>query len=1587
MTRMKRGSGKRAAITPARGEGKGGGEREAERYAGAFARAKLVRAWIAVAAAMVAMLYAYVAFLERLERWWASFPSRFRARLPTRMITVRTTILAMGLLALGVPQPLQADGRRPANRLPTARSRFSYVTITHSGNGSASIYTNASGSTTFTVQNDGSPLTALLSVSNCTGNISCGSASPAAGYLGTGNLMPVTVSFTGGMTPGSGSFRLVARDASDNSVMNYYDVSVTVSVDPNAPTLSFTPHVGDRRNVSQCVADCFESTFSYTTPAYISLDVPRSATLLYRSGSAYPHGKLTLDASSANAPAGSTFRLQRLDQNGTNVTFTNNAQALYFSRNASGATRIVAQFDATQIPTSARLYTAYVSTIRPDGSVFGSKTDTVRIVVINDRNSPYGAGVSLVGIQRIWFNQSGGVLVTDGTGSATFFAGSCNVNTTCSYTSPSGEFSTFSTSDGFFYRDYPDGTRLSFYGGGHHRGTWDRFGNATYVDYGWNGSDYVPTVITDPTGQTIALNYHNASSAGTTYLVGSLGQISIQQGARLSNFGVMPSGNLEYLVDADGFCCAVATYDAQHRLSQYNTNRGLVSGFAYRYGATLDYSEVSAIALAGNTTGSPRVTVRNAADALLTAGAVSGAGSSANPLAVATDLRALVIGPRNDSTFFSLNRFGAPRKTYAPLTPSDSVEYNDLTGQVTRTISPTGMDVHYTWNAHKLMKVQNVTLGTQDSIVYTTQFSLPQQTISSTSAWQWFTYDSTKTGWPLKYARLGSPSASPTTHYTDGRGRDTAFVDPVGHRTTWYYAASGLLNLDSTRTPNGQVSRVGRDTWGRVVSTRNPYGARDSTSLDVFNRPTWVAGPLYNDTTRYQYDALNNVTSVTDAKNQVYTYQRNALGWVTKLTHPGTLGSDSTAYDIAGNPVYARTRAGRQVALEYDLLGRLKKKRSLATNDSITFTYDPAGRWVEAKSVVGGSTVVSTDTIFTDSLGRTIKERTVRPSLAYWDVASDYNTTNAARAGVYVAKNGTGDYSYSFQYDGLQRPSYITIQNYLSTRFTYNSDQQRDTIVYPSYYGGSLRETWEYTPDHALARRSYNVTAVQSVLDRAYRSDSLGRLVERAVGTTGRFQNFSYDIGDRLAYWIKKHETGTPNCVNTVGGWGYDCSGPGVLTDSVKNFLYDNVQNPDDPGTTVGQGNRLTAFNGVTSMTYDADGNLATKGTDTYAWDDFGQLTSVTRNGTLLATFAYDGFGRRVRKWTSTGGTTHYIWDGDQIILETDGSGVTTQAYSYQPGTDRLHAVTTGSGQTYYASIEPATGDVNGLIRASDNAVVAQYAYSPWGELEVDSTNIGNSLRWKGLVYDRETELYYIRARYYDPKLRRFISEDPIGLQGGINEYVFAGGDPINNSDPSGRDCVTTYVPGSLITTKSNGQEIVVGASDGYYTITCIEQTAHRGGNGYVGNGMVTGEVANGYDEAGQVAINLYAKHLPSACVLSAAQFGAGVGIDTYAALEGGEGIIAGLQAAKSYLRIYTGNFVRKLGGAFAAVVQKQLARAATAHLISANNAFFGSDGMFSQWAQSANSPLAGETTGSSWIPFTGPHIERWKTANENCQE
>lgn len=1398
MTRMKRTS--RERLETPREDG------NAERYTGAFARVRLVRAWIAVAAAVVAMLYAYLALLERLVRWWLAFPTWRGVRLHARLIAH-----AAALLSIMMPPAVHAAAV-PSTANVTASvdpAWVKQVTVTHTGGGAASTFTNTWNTTTFTVTNTGTEALAVNLVSNfCSGALlssSC-SASPSSASLAVGGSVLVTVSFKGDASPGTGQLVLYVNDAPTGTQLAASSIVVTVKAAGSGPIVSAAPHLGDRRDVGLCIADCFEVTHSYTTPAYVSLDVPRAITILYRSGRAHSYGTFALDVFDPNTQAGSSLRLKLKDASGAYITFVNGSTELFFSTNTSGPTRIAGLFVAATTPTSALLYTAEVTATYSGGSQ-GTTSLPIRIIVINDKASPLGAGVQIVGLQRLNFNQAGGVLVTEGSGSAAFYTGSCSVSTTCSFTPPAGEFSTLSTvGNGTYRRVYPDGTTLTFNSSGHHVSTADRFGTTTQIGYGQTSTGATaPVSITDPVGQSITLWYRDAGSTnGGQYKVGSLGRLSTPTGLN-APIGIDQLNHLIHWVDVDAANSAVAQYDQYSRLTQINDKAGGTWNYAYAYGTVLSYVDPPAVTIAGGASVRPRTQLREAYSGLFQA-ASGGGGTASSPIPVASvDVRAAITDPRGNATLFSLNRYGSPTRVYAPLTAPDSSEYDFVTGQPTRTISPTGHDVRYTWSADKLTNVRDLTLGKSDSIVYEAQYSLPKQVISGNGQNQWFYYDQTKTGWPLQSSRIGSSSAPLSTYTVDAYARATQVTDPGGHVTSYAYATTGLRNRTSVTAPNGQTTTTYLDAAGRPDSTRFPNGKVIVASYDVLNRFIWTMTKGYADTTRVLYDNLDNPTIVTDAKGQVYTTQYNAMGWPVKRIDP--VGrADSAAYDLAGNVVYVRTRADREVRMEYDVLNRLTKRIGVGGADTISYAYDVGGRWVRAETRRAGA-LVSLDTIHTDSVGRTIKESTVRAgSGSSWYVGTYYGASDPGRTSVAVYKAGmpSSEGGASYSYDATKRLSMIQLTSGSQTTFGYNADQLVDSIGQTPALGQRLY----YTSSHALAQRLYNVAGVKSVFDRSYRTDSLARLVERATGSGTEFQTFDYDLKGRLAYWSKKTQSG-PTCVN-LGGWGYDCTGTGVTNVLTVAALYDKVENPDDFGTTLTTGNRLTAFNGA-SMTYDFDGSLATKGARTYHWDDFGQLKEVRQSGTVVASFTYDGFGRRIKK-TSSAGTVQYVWDGAQLVLEADGSGNTLQTYSYYPGIDRLHSVTPG-GQTYYASIELATGDVNGLIKPSDTSIPAQYRYTPWGELEVDSQTVNsvrvNSLRWKGLVYDHETGLYAMRARYYDPQLRRFISEDPIGLAGGINQYAFVGGDPVNGSDPSGLDpCTTEQL-------QQGWQDIKVGSGDG----------------------------------------------------------------------------------------------------------------------------------------------------------------------------
>src|SRR5205814_10178160 len=165
----------------------------------------------------------------------------------------------------------------------------------------------------------------------------------------------------------------------------------------------------------------------------------------------------------------------------------------------------------------------------------------------------------------------------------------------------------------------------------------------------------------------------------------------------------------------------------------------------------------------------------------------------------------------------------------------------------------------------------------------------------------------------------------------------------------------------------------------------------------------------------------------------------------------------------------------------------------------------------------------------------------------------------------------------------------------------------------------------------------------------------------------------------------------------------------------------------------------------------------------------------------LAVNYKYDGIGRRIQRTTSAGANERYVYDGPDVLLDLNADWTVATLYLNEPGIDnhiRQTSATTGS--SYF--LADHLGSTAGLSDDAGN-VVEQESYDSYG-------NSAGSARtrygYTGRERDPDTGQLYYRARFYDPQLGRFISEDPAGLVAGINAYAYVGNDPIQWVDPSG---------------------------------------------------------------------------------------------------------------------------------------------------------------------------------------------------------
>ena len=637
----------------------------------------------------------------------------------------------------------------------------------------------------------------------------------------------------------------------------------------------------------------------------------------------------------------------------------------------------------------------------------------------------------------------------------------------------------------------------------------------------------------------------------------------------------------------------------------------------------------------------------------------------------------------------------------------------------------------------------------------------------------------------IKTYRSDDPSCEPTTFAYDIWGRKTAETDAEGNTSRFSYNLLDHLlreerpHADGEQGPESLVKRYRRDRAGRMEAL---YLAEEATPvreiaynglgnpLSVISHP----GAPYPDIgVSYAWDAAARMTSETDGAGKLWTYAYNSLGLLSRTTDP-TGNSTTLAYDREGRmtDTSARDGAGNTVSFihpTYTPMG--ETGRTSFSGGWEEYAYDAYGRLVSA-STSGGVTLTYGDydpASRPRTLACAVSGKTLTQSLAY-----KQNGALAQLGGL-----PSGNVSYSYDHKG--RLSRVASPQGDFT-YTYDPRGLPETLSLPA--GGKI--SYSYYRDARPRSLSLEEAGQgeQASITLAY--DSRGKIVamQRDTGladpATGTYA-YSYDRLGRLA-WAR-----TPSSPPDYS-YAYDPRGPLTSKTSQK-----EGESPQTVSFTLDEAGRLSSDSQGNTYTYDAAGRMieaqGPRGLEQLSYDGLSRLSSaLTSQGSV--SYAYDHQGRMVLR---SRGEEKEIFLPFAQTPETaailSGEGESLLSFVCDPQGTRLLQKDKATSETS-CPIRSPRADVIALSDASGR-LSRTYAYSPCGETEEGYTQEGTPFLYQDDYLDPSTSLYHMQARWYDPQSSLFSSTDP--QMGEAQDpslrypYAYCAGDPIGNSDPTGK--------------------------------------------------------------------------------------------------------------------------------------------------------------------------------------------------------
>ena len=662
----------------------------------------------------------------------------------------------------------------------------------------------------------------------------------------------------------------------------------------------------------------------------------------------------------------------------------------------------------------------------------------------------------------------------------------------------------------------------------------------------------------------------------------------------------------------------------------------------------------------------------------------------------------------------------------------------------------------------------------------------------------------------------------------DAYNNVTEVVDPIDNKVTNVYDACGRLS--SSTDANGNKSLFEYDANGNCIKKTDPNGLVTVIDYDSRNRPVTVTTGDHS--VSYEYDALGRVTKYTDEEGNEFRTEYDHLGNITGVIDSKGNVILRTEYDAAGNAAKTTDALGVLTQNTYDVSGNLTSSvnsAGLPTQIETTYSYDALDRLISTVDAENGNSSYTYDSVgnitsvtypnggkttYTyDSMGRMkqsvnavgSKNTYTYNAAGLLEKAKDANGkftnyTYDALGRITSFEDDLGTVSYTYDNNGnvlkvsevskeTGKTQTITREYDCMDRVTKYTDARGNTVEYGYDTLGNL-VTLTY-PGGEIVRYSYYPTGrLKSVTDwnnkvTKYKYDGNGRLT-KITRPDGSVETRSYDAAGRL---VKQNDVNGEKVINSFT-YSYDTEGNIIALDSMT--TAEDTVTLKSASMEYDKANRLVKFNGenviydangnmtagpldgvMSTFTYDCRNRLVSAGNTTYAYDAENNRISVTEGKTKTSFVVENNSGElsKVLSSTKKDKTTLYIY-GDGLIAQNDEEN--GYLYYHYNNIGSTTAITDGDGKLTYA-----------------------FNYGTYGELTSGDTH-GIMFLYNGEygVMTDSNGLYYMRARYYNADIKRFINQDVI--EGSItnspslNKYAYCQGDPVSLLDPFGLSPLST---------------------------------------------------------------------------------------------------------------------------------------------------------------------------------------------------